>query len=107
MKRRNSTKDLDPTTYGDSKAEINLARIVTEQATRGERAFVGRVLGGVDRLLGSIKTVEPRSRYLLIKLIREHFKSRINEYFKDRERDVIKTHLENALIKRIRNSYDH
>lgn len=94
---------FDDYTFGDSKAEVTLARLLTEKNNTGLAKVVGNMLGSLSTHLRNIqiKNEEFKTRMVLYQALRKYYLDRVNENWVAKEYPEVTTFLKNSIVKRV------
>jgi hypothetical protein len=90
---------LENFTFGDSDAEVTVAKILSERDNPNLTAIVSRILQRTDVNLKNIKVSREGTKRYLYNLIRKDLFEHIDQYVLDEE---IKSYVKNCVIKRLK-----
>jgi hypothetical protein len=93
---------LDNFTFGDSAAEITLAKILTERGDQKAASYASRLLAFISKRWKSVKIAEPGTRKYLYGLVRADVFQKIDSSIHFIGKPDIRTYLKNAATKRLR-----
>lgn len=99
-----SNKVIDDFTFGDSKAEITLAKLLTKRNNPGLTRFVTKFLVSYTEHLKAIK-LEPDysgTRTFLFDVLKRHAVDTIDNCWLAKQEPEVTTYFKNCLIKRLR-----
>lgn len=96
---------LDYYTFGNSKAEVTLVKILMQKNNKWQIRFVSKFLNFYNKKLRMLQSLplDRKTKLFLFELIREHSYKNIDESNLAKEEPEITTYLKNCLTKRLRN----
>lgn len=105
MSHRQHPKDdyqLDEYTFGDSKAETTLARLLNEKRNPSVMRKVGKLLAGIGTHLRNIRfeREELGTRSVVYRAMRKFYLEEVDKIFVGQDREVI-SFVKNATVKRM------
>lgn len=94
---------MDDYTFGDSKAEVALAQILTKENSTRLTKVVSNMLGSLGTHLRNIhiKNEELKTRMVLYNALRKFYLDNVNNSWVATEYPKVTTFLKNAIVKRV------
>lgn len=93
---------LDKNTYGDSKAETDLVKIINKLDNKKISSYSGKLLTNTTNKINSIECKDIGTKKFLYLLLRKYFFDLIDKSKQFQNHQEIKSYMKNCITKRLR-----